>query len=100
MNEALPLSRRLLLRLPGIGSLGAAAWAAATTRGAAQTSGPEHPGPSHGKAGPGHLDHLAGAVGRVTSLDPDPSVYLRSFNFSHLPPGERGRYYRESALGD
>src|SRR6185436_2733865 len=92
------LSRRLLLRLAGIGSLGAAALAASKARGAAQAyGGHATAGHAEGQADR-HAGHLAGAVGRVTSLDPDPSVYLRSFNFSHLPPNERARFYRETPI--
>ena len=84
--------------------MGAAALAATTrARGAAQGygSGGEDAKHAHdGAAAAGHDAHLAGAVGRVTSLDPDPSVYLRSFNFSHLPERERSRFYRESTTTD
>ena len=93
-----PLSRRLLLRLAGIGTLGAAAWASAR-RGAAQGHYGAHDA-APGKGAGAHSLHLGGAVGRVTSLDPDPTVFLRSFNFSHLPPGERARYYRESPIAE
>ena len=83
-----------------MGSVGAAALAAAgKLRG--QAYGDPHDGHSAGKPAAAHATaHQAGVVGRVTSLDPDPSVYLRSFNFSHLPERERSRYYRESPLGD
>jgi FtsP/CotA-like multicopper oxidase with cupredoxin domain len=65
-----------------------------------QGYGAAHPAGAHRRTAVPHPDHLAGAVGRVTSLEPDPSVYLRSFNFSHLPAGQRARYYRESTLAD
>jgi len=98
-TPATTLSRRLLLRLAGIGSLGAAAVVASKARGAAQGYG-GHAGPHVDGQADRHAGHLAGAVGRVTSLDPDPSVYLRSFNFSHLPPNERARFYRETPIAD
>jgi FtsP/CotA-like multicopper oxidase with cupredoxin domain len=41
-----------------------------------------------------------GTVGR-TSLDVfNPTTYLRSWNFSDLPPGEREKFYRESPRPD
>jgi manganese oxidase len=41
-----------------------------------------------------------GPVGR-TSLDAfNPSTFLRSWNFSDLPPNERSRFYRETPRGD
>jgi len=98
-TPATTLSRRLLLRLAGLGSVGAAALAASRARGAAEGYGGHAGGHVDGQADR-HGGHLAGAVGRVTSLDPDPSVYLRSFNFSHLPPNERGRFYRETPIAD
>src|ERR1044072_5212803 len=94
------LSRRLLLRLAGIGSLGAAAFAASKARGAAQGYGGHAGGPHTDGKADRHGGHLAGAVGRVTSLDPDPSAYLRSFNFSHLPAAERARFYRETPIAE
>jgi FtsP/CotA-like multicopper oxidase with cupredoxin domain len=103
MDPRLSLSRRLLLRLAGLGSVGAAALAATRARGVAPEYGAAREGAqaAHGTDhAMQHAAHAAGAVGRVTSLDPDPSVYLRSFNFSHLPERERSRFYRESTLPD
>jgi manganese oxidase len=37
-----------------------------------------------------------GPVGRASTELFDPSVYLRSWNFSHLPEQERSRFYRET----
>jgi FtsP/CotA-like multicopper oxidase with cupredoxin domain len=45
-------------------------------------------------------DHAMGAVGRVDKSIFDATAYLRSFNFSHLAPAERSRYYRESRRED
>jgi FtsP/CotA-like multicopper oxidase with cupredoxin domain len=41
-----------------------------------------------------------GPVGRVQSTAIDPSLFLRSFNFSHLKDTDRARYYRESPYGE
>ncbi len=47
-----------------------------------------------------HAAHLAGPVGRVAADGFDPTVYTRTWNFSHLPPEERGRFYRETPRPD
>jgi manganese oxidase len=41
-----------------------------------------------------------GTVGAVShdAMGIDPTVYLTSFNYSDLPPADRSRYYRETAL--
>jgi manganese oxidase len=47
-----------------------------------------------------HAAHRSGPVGRV-SLDAfNPSVFLRSWNFSDRTAAERGRYYRETPRPD
>ena len=47
-----------------------------------------------------HAAHRSGPVGRV-SLDAfNPSVFLRSWNFSDRSAAERGRYYRETPRPD
>jgi len=47
-----------------------------------------------------HAGHGSGPVGRVAANDFNPSVFLRSWNFSHLAAAERGRYYRETPRPD
>jgi FtsP/CotA-like multicopper oxidase with cupredoxin domain len=47
-----------------------------------------------------HHHHAMGAVGRVDTSIFDPTAYLRSFNFSHLPAAERSRFYRETPRED
>ena len=47
-----------------------------------------------------HSGHLLGAVGRSKRRTSSPDVYLRSFNFSHLPEDERARCYREKPRPD
>ena len=44
--------------------------------------------------------HAMGAVGRVSTEAFDPSVFLRTWNFSDLPPSERSRFYRETQRDD
>jgi FtsP/CotA-like multicopper oxidase with cupredoxin domain len=43
-----------------------------------------------------HAGHAMGAVGRVDPAGFDPTAFLRSWNFSHLAPAERARFYRET----
>ena len=88
-----PLSRRRLIQVAGLGGLGAAALAAR----AQETPRGAHAAHSERVQ---HAAHVSGAVGRVTSSEVDPTVFLRSFNFSHLPEPERSRFYRETPLGD
>jgi FtsP/CotA-like multicopper oxidase with cupredoxin domain len=86
-----PLSRRSLLRLAG---LGAAAGTAAL--GATRASGDS--GPTYDAMV--HAAHTMGPVGRVDTSAFDPTVFARSFNFSHLPDEDRGGFYRESPRPD
>ena len=44
--------------------------------------------------------HAMGAVGKVDTSIFDPTAFLRSFNFSHLTPAERSRFYKESRRED
>ncbi len=84
------LTRRSILRAAGIGSLGAGLGRLA---GARETAG--------GSAGhAAHSGHLMGVRGRVDTSVFDPAVYLRSWNFSELPPAERARVYRETPRAD
>ncbi len=55
-------------------------------------------GPGH--AGAAHENHAMGTVGRVATDLFDPSQYLRAWNFSHLPEGEREKFYRETPRPD
>lgn len=88
------LSRRALLKLAG---LGAAAGAAGTA--ARVAHGAQAPPRTSGEA-MRHAAHTMGPVGVVPTDRFDPAVYLRSWNFSHLPPAERGRFYRETPRAD
>jgi FtsP/CotA-like multicopper oxidase with cupredoxin domain len=87
------VSRRRLLQVTGLSTVAAATLARAQM-------------PAEADHGHRAVDlhsresHLAGVVGRVTSAEPPPGAFLRSFNFSHLAEPERSRYYRETPLGD
>jgi FtsP/CotA-like multicopper oxidase with cupredoxin domain len=89
------LTRRTWLQAAGLGSIltGATAWAKAL-----QESG-NAPTP-HDAHGAHESSHLLGTVGRVAPVVVDPMRYLRSWNFDHLPPGERAKFYRETPRPD
>jgi FtsP/CotA-like multicopper oxidase with cupredoxin domain len=85
------MSRRSLLKLAGLGT--AAGTAAFGARGVSGQAGQAYDTMQH-------AGHAMGPVGRVSTDLFDPAVYLRSWNFSHLPPADRGRFYRETARPD
>ncbi len=87
------LSRRTWLRLAGIGSLGGGLYSL-KGRTAAVSQGPGAPETFT------HSTHAMGVIGRVSTDAFDPSVFLRSWNFSHLLPAERSRFYRETPRPD
>jgi FtsP/CotA-like multicopper oxidase with cupredoxin domain len=82
------LSRRNLFKIAGATSLGAGLVAVGASRGSRDPDLPLH------------TVHDMGVVGRVDTSDFDPAVFLRSWNFSHLPEPERSRYYRETPRAD
>jgi FtsP/CotA-like multicopper oxidase with cupredoxin domain len=83
------LTRRSWLQAAGLASLGSSAIGFARLN--AQVGHAAHPS---------HTSHVMGPIGQ-TSLDVfNPSTFLRSWNFSDLPPNERSRYYRETPRGD
>jgi FtsP/CotA-like multicopper oxidase with cupredoxin domain len=84
-------SRRSLLKLAGAGT--AAGAAALGARGISAQAGQPYDAMRH-------AGHAMGPVGRVPTDRFDPSTYLRSWNFSHLPAAERARFYRETARPD
>jgi FtsP/CotA-like multicopper oxidase with cupredoxin domain len=95
------ISRRSLLKLAGLGT--AAGTAALGTRAAvARAAAPE--GVSGQPVQPGdvmqHAAHTMGPVGRVATDRFNPTMFLRSWNFSQLPPAERARFYRETPRPD
>jgi FtsP/CotA-like multicopper oxidase with cupredoxin domain len=84
------LNRRALLQLTGAASALGLAWGRRT--------GLEAQSAADGSYA--HAAHQAGPVGRV-SLDAfNPSVFLRSWNFSDRAAAERGKYYRETPRAD
>ncbi len=83
------MSRRGMLRAAGLGSVAAGAGVLGSRGRAADLEGDRH-----------FHSHGMGAVGRVDTSIFDPTLYLRSFNFSHLPAAERARFYRESTRDD
>src|SRR5689334_20008962 len=52
--------------------------------------------PARSKESLAHANHAMGTVGRVSTAIFDPSVFARSWNFSHLPEPERAKFYRET----
>ena len=92
-----PLSRRSLLRLAGLGSLGAGL--AATLPGRRMDAETPPVPMNHGGRHPSG-GHAMGVVGRVSTAEFDPGRFLRSWNFSHLPEPERSRFYRETPRPD
>jgi len=52
--------------------------------------------PLRGQAHVEHEDHALGTVGKVDTSIFDPSAFLRTWNFSNLPPEERSALYRET----
>jgi FtsP/CotA-like multicopper oxidase with cupredoxin domain len=47
-----------------------------------------------------HGAHAMGTVGRVSPDDFNTATFLRSWNFSDLPPDERAKFYRETPRPD
>ena len=80
------------MRLTGLGSLAGSLWTGARLAGQSPVS--EGHGPAHRQF------HAMGTVGLVKEDALGPTRFLRSWNFSHLPPEERARFYRESPRGD
>ena len=85
------LSRRKWLSLAGLGSLAGGALGA--TRLAGQSSYASHPAGAH-------ENHAMGTIGRVRSDAFNAAAYLRSWNFSDLPPDERAKFYKETPRPD
>jgi len=75
--------------LTGLGSLAGGLFAA---RSSAQGGAPGHPS--------AHDNNAMGTIGRVSFDAFNPTIYLRRWNFSDLPPEERSKYYRETPRPD
>ena len=97
------LSRRGWLQATGLASIagGLAAGRTAAAQHETARSAAGHPS--------AHDNHAMGTVGRVARESPDPrdpasyvdpSAYLRSWNFSELPPDLRARFYQETPRPD
>lgn len=84
------LTRRSWLQATGVSSLAGSLAAGARLTG--QGSGVAHHPP--------HDSHVMGTVGRVSADGFNPSVFLRNWNFSELPPEERAKFYRETPRPD
>ena len=86
-------SRRAWLRLASLGSLAAGVSANRSLRARAQSGADSQLPANHG-------GHSMGTVGQVSTDRFNPTSYLRSWNFGHLPPAEREKVYRETARPD
>jgi FtsP/CotA-like multicopper oxidase with cupredoxin domain len=84
------LSRRSLLQLTAFSAAGTGLLASRSA-----VSGPQQ---GHAAAHP--AGHLMGAVGRVAPGVFSPTSFLRSWNFSELPPDRRAKYYHETLRAD
>src|SRR5262245_21001995 len=88
------LTRRSWLQATGVASLAGGLATSVGLRGqngAAAASG-KHPG--------SHDFHAMGTIGRVSDEAFSPTRFLRTFNFSDLPPDQRARFYRETERPD
>jgi FtsP/CotA-like multicopper oxidase with cupredoxin domain len=83
------LTRRAWLQATGLASL--AGSAVGLSRLNAQVGTAAHPS---------HTAHVMGPVGTISHDLFNPSVFLRSWNFSDMGPNERSRYYRETPRDD
>ena len=84
------MTRRSLLQAAGLGSL--AGLLSERVRGGEAGEG--------GRGAMPHAAHLSGPVGRASLAAFDPTVYLRTWNFSNLDPDRRRSHYRETARAD
>jgi len=87
------LTRRSWLRLAGFGAASGTALTSGLRLAGQQSSGGSAPAMLH-------AGHAMGPVGRVRKEAFDPTTFLRSWNFSHLPDDERARYYKETVRPD
>src|SRR5688572_29931639 len=85
----LKLSRRSWLQATGLASL------AGSLVGGTRLAGQSTATQPHA-----HAAHAMGIVGRVGQVNPNPSTFLRSWNFSHLGEAERANVYRETPRPD
>jgi FtsP/CotA-like multicopper oxidase with cupredoxin domain len=86
------LTRRSWLRTAGITSLTGGLLAGSRLAGESEPSSPTAHPAGHG--------HGMGVVGHVNSTVNKPGTFLRTWNFSDLPPDQRAEFYRESRRPD
>jgi manganese oxidase len=86
------LSRRSWLQLTGLTSLAGSVFTGARLSGQHAAHQPGVP--------EAHLSHAMGPVGRVPTTAFNPTTFLRTWNFSDLPPSERAKFYRETPRPD
>ena len=84
-------TRRSWLQLTGLGSFAASVLMGRRLAG----QSPESP-----HTAPHHEMHAMGPVGRVSAPDLAPLTFLRTWNFSDLPPEARAKVYRETPRPD
>jgi manganese oxidase len=85
------LTRRSWLNLAGLSSLAGALVGGRRVLGQS---------PAIGESLQAHHSHSMGTVGRVADGVLNTATYLRSWNFSELPPAERARFYKETPRPD
>src|SRR3954453_1839225 len=90
----MPMTRRSLMALTGLGSAGTALAVRSGTAAAQPAQAPLSAG------GGAHDAHYAGPVGRVPTDTFEPAVFTRTWNFSDLGPDRRPRFYREQRRPD
>ena len=88
-------SRRSWLQLAGLSSLTGGAGALGGRHAAGQQSTL-----SHQLLNGGGVSNAMGPVGRASTESFNPTTFLRTWNFSDLPPTERSKFYRETPRPD
>lgn len=83
------LTRRAWLQATGLASLASSAVGLSRLNAQVGTS-----------AHPSHSSHVMGPVGTTSKDLFNPSVFLRTWNFSDMGPNERSRFYRETPRDD
>lgn len=93
-------SRRSLLQATGLSSLGAAALGLVSVNRARAADEGNQASHAASSSTYGHASHSMITVGRVSTDVFNPSTFLRTWNFSDLPPDQRAKYYRETPRPD
>ena len=87
------LSRRSWLQATGLASLAGSVVAGARLAG-------QTPNYTTAATADAHKNHAMGTVGHVPTDVFNPTAYLRAWNFSDLPPDDRGKFYKETSRPD